>query len=194
MFTNDCKLIGVASRMSEGQSKASLHTNLTIDVNRAFYQQLTSNTKAYLCGMTGMDSGHCSADGVTQYNAALPATEMPCDTKPAVSNPTTMTSEIFVAAEDGSTANSVRLKASVTANVSKVSLCETPTTNKNEMSTLAKCNTTSLSLASEKISDTSRVVYATGANFSPTAKLYTMVAFDSTNNVVGFRHISVEQK
>ena len=59
-----CKLTGVASRMSEGESgKISLHTNLTIAENSSWLGALEQKG-GYICGVSGADSQRCASNGL----------------------------------------------------------------------------------------------------------------------------------
>jgi hypothetical protein len=81
----DCRLIGVASRMSTGGApKTSLHTNILGD-NRDFMNSLTAQG-AYYCGLTGRDSRFCPAAGratpITNPGRETEGEGFPCSESP----------------------------------------------------------------------------------------------------------------
>ncbi|MEY4632195.1 MAG: Trypsin [Pseudomonadota bacterium] len=79
---HDCKVLGVASRMSTEGQKFSLHTNLTLSKTRSWMQELVKGGGANICGLSETDQAHCLATAVGGWDSELrgkdQVQEFPC--------------------------------------------------------------------------------------------------------------------
>lgn len=73
----DCKVLGVASRMSgNGGSKENLHTNMTWDNNQNWMKALSAYD-THMCGL-GSSSVSCPTTGQYKFDTLVSENEFPC--------------------------------------------------------------------------------------------------------------------
>ncbi len=119
LFDKQCKLTGVASRMSEQGSKISLHTNLADTDNNAWFKSLREKG-AEFCGMAGAKAEFCKAEGRAspkQVSNAAGQPEFPCTETGAPASGATV-ADAFMALD----ANDA-LHVSLPATTDKVWIC-----------------------------------------------------------------------
>lgn len=85
----NCQVTGVASRMTEGGQKQSIHTNLTHPDSMTMLKAATSG--AYFCGLSGNDANYCPPSITYRplANASPSLKDFPC----AVDSPAAQNSE-----------------------------------------------------------------------------------------------------
>lgn len=73
----ECKVSGIASRMTEESNKKSIHTNVTNPDNAA---TLKASSAAYFCGLTGNDPRFCPPDAMYVRKSGITSAskEFPC--------------------------------------------------------------------------------------------------------------------
>lgn len=124
-----CKLVGVASRMVEGFStrtdnygtpeKAGMHTNLLADpINRQFLDS-TQLKGAYFCGYSGNDQNYCPTSGLLSLNSD-PGEEFPCSKQKSFSTSTDNVAKILLEPSSSSTS---RIYLSVPNQSDRIQLC-----------------------------------------------------------------------
>ncbi len=79
LFSNQCEILGVASRMTVESNKKSLHTNLTWSENIAWMKGLEAKG-AYFCGLSGLANNRCDNSGLASWDQkyADSRKEFPC--------------------------------------------------------------------------------------------------------------------
>lgn len=127
---NNCKVMGVASRMTETTPKMSLHTNLTVSANTSWMQTLARSEGAIFCGLNGMNPAVCKPSELGVWNEALrnstQTEEFPCapSSDGTPSTPDQSNQKLFLALGEGTENSFPLVIASSSPSTKSASICQ----------------------------------------------------------------------